>query len=146
LLIAYLAGVKMRIAHSHSDKSMINAKASVVRKTYLSLTKWLLSKFACVKIACSEKAGKGLFGKDYIIIENVINLSKFPKRDIVERTELLTALHLPHDCLVIGHVGRFSFPKNHQFIIDLGRKLNQTELKFVILLVGSGDLQGKFKK
>lgn len=145
LFIAYLAGMKKRIAHSHSDKSAINAKASVPRKIYLNLTKWLLRRFASVRIACSEKAGKGLFEKDFIVIDNGINLSKFPEKNITERKNLLTEFGIPEDCLVIGHVGRFSFPKNHEFIIDLGFELEKTGLNFVILLVGNGNLQEKIR-
>lgn len=145
LFIAYLAGVRKRISHSHSDKSEIDSNSNFIRKVYLNFSVYLLSKFSTKKIACSEKAGKSLFKKDYILLDNGIDFKKFPNFSLIEKNNLKEKFNIDESKIVIGHVGRFSVPKNHYFIVDIAKEIKKQNLNFVILLVGEGELFSKVK-
>ena len=49
LLISFMAGVKFRISHSHSDTRVKDKKASFVRRLYLSFMRVLITIFATQK-------------------------------------------------------------------------------------------------
>jgi len=146
LFLGYLAGVKKRIAHSHSDKSEINSKANFFRRKYIEFTTWLLNKFSTSRIACSDKAGKSLFETDYVLLDNGINFKRFPLCNIDEKKKLKEELEIDNDTFIIGHVGRYSYPKNHKFIVEIAKKLNLSDRKYTILLVGEGELFGEIKE
>lgn len=145
VFLGYLAGVKKRIAHSHSDKSEINLKASFFRKKYIEFTTWLLKKFSTSKIACSDKAGKSLFKTDYVLLDNGINFKRFPLHDVNQKEKLRQDLGIDNDTFIIGHVGRYSYPKNHKFIIEIAKKIKFSNRKSIILLVGEGELFSEIK-
>ena len=65
LLAAYFAGVKCRVAHSHSiyDLDDINARKSTMRKIYSSFMRCMILLFSNVQIGCSTAAGEFLFGE-----------------------------------------------------------------------------------
>src|SRR5699024_2214982 len=48
--------------------------------------------------------------------------------------------------LVIGHVGRFNFSKNHDFLIDIFYEIQRINENSVLLLVGVGDLEQSIKE
>jgi glycosyltransferase involved in cell wall biosynthesis len=45
------------------------------------------------------------------------------------------------DAFVIGHIGRFSPQKNHEYIIDIFREVNRRKRNAALLLVGRGELE-----
>jgi len=45
------------------------------------------------------------------------------------------------DELIIGNIGRFSYQKNHKFLITLAAKLKAKHFKFKLLLAGEGELK-----
>ena len=46
---------------------------------------------------------------------------------------------------VVGHVGRFNYPKNHKFIVDVFDEVQKMEPDSVLMLVGDGDLRGEIE-
>lgn len=50
------------------------------------------------------------------------------------------------DCLTIGHVGRFSEPKNHKFIIDIVSVLVSDGVNVKCILVGDGPLKNEVQR
>lgn len=147
MFIAWLAKVPIRISHSHSDKSLANSGAGTIRKLYLNLTKRLMDGFSTHKIACSLLAGESLFGKDdFIIIENGINLDKFGPSDPNIRREYMENFGISENDVVIGHVGRFSVPKNHVFLVDIIQRFKEKCDNFRVILVGSGELKSEVQR
>ncbi|WP_305461375.1 glycosyltransferase [Photobacterium leiognathi] len=63
LLIAFLAGVKVRISHCHNDKSSNNKSASKLKKCYNKICVFLLEKLSTKKIAVSKLAAHSLYQK-----------------------------------------------------------------------------------
>ena len=132
LVAAWLGGAKRRIPHSHST-STPNLKMHQLFQPLLNL-------IATERFACSEEAGKWLYGKKpYEVIWNGIDIPLFTfsesKRDRI-RTELGIS-----DKKVIGHVGNFMPVKNHEFMLEVFRKLHQQNPDTVLMLVGDGELR-----
>lgn len=146
LFAAWLAHVPVRINHNHSTAAKGEAKKNVL--------KYALRPFATVFAthygACSRFAGEWLFGKKLVnegkvtIFNNAINTEKY-KFDPVVRNEVRTELKLNNQ-FVIGHVGRFCFQKNHEFLIDVFNEIYKKEMNSLLLLVGIGELQEEIQK
>lgn len=129
------AGVPVRIAHSHN--STCNHK--VIHK----LLKNKLNKEITCGIACSKLAGDWLFNKDYVIINNGVDIDKFLFNEDI-RNEYRKMLNL-EDKFVIGHIGHFSFQKNHEYLINIFSKIVEKNSKAILMLVGDGKLRGEIE-
>lgn len=142
LIAAKLAGVPVRIAHSHnasSDKGIIKDVLHNIIKIFIPL-------FANYYFACSDYAGKWFFSKkimkskSFFIINNAIKVDDF-KFDEEKRIKIRKELMVAEDEIVIGHVGRFIKQKNHTFLIDLFREIVSVDSKFKLILIGVGELK-----
>lgn len=97
---------------------------------------------ADVLFACSKLAGEDVFGKKAVeegrvkIIHNAIDVKRFTydgeMRNAV-RTELGIA-----DALVLGHVGRFDYQKNHPYLLEVFAAVRRQRPESVLLLLGDG--------
>ncbi|MFS1453654.1 glycosyltransferase, partial [Vibrio lentus] len=138
LLIAFLAGTKIRVAHCHNDKREEYKKVSFSKKMYYFFCKILISLFANRRIAVSDNAKISLFPNSKAkILPCGLNLS-------VSETE-----RDPHNATktVIGHIGSFSRQKNHRFIIELAAYLNEEfPNQFEFNLVGGGESLEEIKE
>lgn len=80
------------------------------------------------------------------VINNGIDLPKYYNIE-ESKSEIRKSLNLPSDCFLLGHVGRFSKVKNHEFILKTFIELKKLNPKAHLLLVGAGELfsqiQGK---
>lgn len=52
---------------------------------------------------------------------------------------------IPSEAVCIGHVGRFNEQKNHTFLIDIFKEINQLNPNTFLLLIGSGPLEQSIK-
>ena len=131
LLACKLAGVKVRIAHSHNTTT---AHPFVHKSLYPLFKSSYTHGFAC-----GEEAGKWLFkNDDFIEIKNGINLKQYAfDRDI--RNTYRSKINV-EDEIVIGHVGNFVEQKNHTFILDLFNELIKENNKYKLLLISDGYL------
>jgi|UPI000645AD1F glycosyltransferase EpsF len=146
LFIAFLAGVKVRVSHSHSEETILKNDASFVRKLYLKITGLLLKKSANVKIACSEIAGKSLYGEQvFKVVVNGININKFKEYDVNFRQKVIREFGFSDNDKIVGHVGRFDIPKNQRFIIEIAEKVIAKDPSYKFVLVGDGILFNEIK-
>ena len=140
LLAAKKNGVPIRIAHSH-EKSADHDWKYFVKKIMAKL----YGKYATDYFACSEDAGHFLFpNEDFIVLKNAINTEDFICQQSL-RDEIRKNLNI-EDKFVIGHVGRFHTTKNHSFLIDIFYHLHKIEKNSILLLIGSGELEGEIRK
>ncbi len=136
-MLAFFAGVKIRITHSHTTNDM--KKKTIIRKCYNTFCKILIKLFSNVKIACGKKAGEYLYGNSkYIIINNGIDLKKYINVSKEQIEKLKEELKINEKELIIGHVGRFEKVKNHEYFIELAKKIKMRDIPFKIVLVGNG--------
>lgn len=142
LRAAKLAGVPVRIAHSHSTAG----KGEYARNALKAVLRTQANRYPTHRMACSRYAGEWLFGKgvNFEVLYNAIDLSRF-SFDGDLRTSTRTELGLSDGQLAVLHVGRFMAQKNHSFLIDTFEKLASRRSDAVLLLVGEGELKDKVK-
>lgn len=75
------------------------------------------------------------------VIKNGINLQSYKKNDNMKRKQL----GIGNDMFVVGHIGRFSKEKNHQFILKVFYEIIKVRSNAVLLLIGSGEEEDKVK-
>lgn len=138
-------GVPLRIAHSHTSHSADNNK--LLRKLYSSYMRRLIHHNATHLFACSNLAGRSLFGENFnfLILPNVISLEQYNDA-LYDHTELRKKYGFPEDAMIIGHVGRFDPPKNHKFLINIFRKVLDEVPNAHLLLIGDGPLKNQINE
>ncbi len=132
---ANVLGVPVRIAHSHSIKNEGSALFHAV-KNYYGL---YINANATDFFACSSPAARWLFkdkAKLAMIINNGIDLNRFKVSDNTKK-EIRQELDIGEG-FVVGHVGRFNEPKNHEFIISVFAELLKSRPNSKLVLVGDG--------
>ena len=98
---------------------------------------------------CSDRAAHALFPKKilhekkYTVLPNAIDLDNFDYNPNI-RSKMRDKLGVSGK-FVLGHAGRFSKVKNHQFLIDIFYSLHQKEPESRLLLFGVGELMDAIK-
>lgn len=138
LPIARKCGIETTIAHARS--------AGVDKGLKGILTRFLrcnLSKKADYLFTCSELAGISVFGKKAVeqgrtrFLPNAIDCQKFAPDPLV-REKIRRELGI-ENCYVIGHVGRFHYAKNHEYLLRVFAELLKRKTRdYVLLLLGEG--------
>lgn len=132
--------VPVRIAHSHSANQDKNIKYPI--KLWY---KRKIPRHATHLFACGKEAGDWMFsGAPYQIVNNAIEATTYTY-DADKRGELRRQLVLA-DELVIGHVGNFTQPKNHPFLLEIFTALLKKEPNAVLLLVGGGEEMSQIRE
>ncbi|MEH7444053.1 glycosyltransferase family 1 protein [Bacillus sp. JJ1122] len=144
LRAAKQAGIPVRIAHSHSTRS----EGGIIASTYKWFAGNMITKYATNFVACSKEAADWLFkhdSKQALILKNGIQSDKF-QFSMKKRKENRDKLEVPIDHFAIGHVGRFSAPKNHFFLLEIFKDFLVLNENAILLLVGDGPLLPEVKK
>lgn len=147
LRAAKKAGVPVRIAHSHSTSNKRELKKNIIKNVLRPFSK----KYATDYFACSELAGRYLFGDKIFdegkvtIINNAIDVDKFTFNEKI-RKQKREELGINEDTLVVGHIGRFVKQKNHDFLIDIFNEVHKQRENSVLLLIGQGPLLPEIKE
>ena len=140
LLACKRRGIKRRILHSHTD-SFEGSRRQYVARPILSLTNMLATQF----LACSTEAGRFMFpGRDFSVFNNAIDLNQFAFNPAA-RALLRGEMGIGPDAVVIGHTGRFTFQKNHKWIIEVFSEFVRIHPDSHLLLVGTGPLEDEMR-
>lgn len=143
--IAMELGIPKVIVHSHSTG--IDETLKEDRQKLLEIHEKYKKEFGFDKAtdvcACSRRAGRWLFGakipeEQIKIMPNAIEVEKYHFRTDV-RVQLRNRLNIENR-IVAGSVGRYSYQKNHQFLIKAFSKAYQNNKKLFLLLIGQGEL------
>ncbi|MEE3453220.1 glycosyltransferase family 1 protein [Dialister sp.] len=134
IFIARFFGIPMRIMHSHN--SGFEQKIGIGKKLIMAMNRILLKWGATDYFACSKLAGQWMFGPNsrFTVIPNAIDCDKL-KFDEDTRNKVRADLNL-QDHFVVGHVGRFTFQKNHTFLIDVFNEIHRIQKNSVLMLIG----------
>ena len=103
------------------------------------------------KIAPSIEAAEYTFGKKQVsenmvhILNNGVDAQKFTY-DKVSAEAFRAEYGIDQEKLVIGHIGRFSPQKNHDFLIDVFSEIAKKNNNAILVLVGVGELQNNIKR
>lgn len=142
LYAAKKAGIPNRVAHNHSTAGKGETARNIIK---YALRPWA-GKFCTEKSACSEHAGKWLFGEDaeFTVFHSAFDLEKFTYNQ-EKREDLRRRMGLDGK-FVIGHVGRFCYQKNHDLLIDIFAQVVKERKDAVLLLFGEGKLLPEIRK
>ena len=133
--------VPVRIAHAHTCSQDKDAKY------FLKLLyKRNIHHYATDLFACGAQAGQWMFRThDFTILNNAIDAASYVFQTNV-RQSMRNGLGIVENILVIGHVGRFSPPKNHRFLLQVFACIARTTPSAKLLLVGDGSLRGSIEQ
>lgn len=145
LFVAFLAGVKLRICHSHSNRENIEPKKGL-RQWYLRAMKWLIYLFCNKYLSVSKEAERSLYG-DVVPAKKleVFYCGLKHLNQVNVNPALRSELGLADDQLIVGHVGRLSEPKNHRFILQIFARLVE-RVDATLVLVGDGELRQEIEQ
>lgn len=145
LMIAYISGVKTRIAHARTNNIRHNNLKNVIMTL---IGKTLIKLFATDRLAISQESARFLFGnnKKVKIVPDAININRFcyVSPQIVSLTR--EKLCIDKDTKIIGHVGRFDSAKNQEFVIRAFEAFHNEYYNSKLLLIGDGELINQCKK
>ena len=140
--------VPLRIAHSHQSMKIDSGYKKVMYKILQYLNRKYANKFlGCSKDALIYGFGDKVLSNKYssLVVLNAIDLKKF-KFNSTYRNELKKKYNISEDDIIIGSIGRFTYQKNHQFLLELINKLVNSNEKFKLLLIGEGELKDDYFK
>lgn len=135
------------IAHSHCDSNGHGFQARVK-----DVMQRPISKQADYFMACSQKAGEWLFGKEiansdrFWVLKNAIEAEKFVYNQEI-RTDARIELGYSNDDYVVGFLSRVTYQKKPEFLIDIAHELYNRKMHDVkFLIVGDGELLNPMKR
>ena len=141
LKIAKEAGARVCIARSSNSSDGDSFKVKLIN----DISRFLFVKYVDVKIAPSDLAAEYTFGKKAIAKGEVYYLNNGLDLDVYrfseEKRKRIEEEFGLQGKFVVGHVGRFSKQKNHEFLIDIFYELKKKKNNAVLLLVGNGELK-----
>ena len=112
------------------------------------LTTRLGIKYADYLFSCSDEATKFYFGEKMIskaiVLKNGIDVSKYALKNEI-RDRMRKKYKVEHD-FVILHVGRFSKQKNHEYLIDIYKKVVEKKQNTHLFLIGEGEMKPYIEK
>lgn len=135
--------VRRILVHSHSSGN--DCENPVKREIFNAIhyfCRIFLFRAATEFYGCSKKAGLWLFPRRIVESEkfktifNAVDLGKYKFNPQV-RNEVRKELKIENK-FVVGHVGSFSYAKNHFFLIDIFEKILARNPDAVLLLAGDG--------
>ena len=140
LIAAKKHGVTTRIIHAHSTK----ASGSKIHTFIHHANKMRIDKIATDFFACGELAKQWMYGNNNVInraivVNNGIKIKDYEFND--QNRQMVRRLLEIEDSFVVGHVGRFSEVKNHDFLIDVFKHIYDENNKSKLVLVGDGELK-----
>lgn len=127
--------------HSEVQKHFFTAEEAAVRQ--------LISQQDMRLIGLHEDMRKELnarFGVDNTaVIRNGVDIDQFRKGS---RPNIATreSIGIPKDAFVVGHIGRFSQVKNHEFLLKVFKEIARRKDNAHLLLIGNGELEETVRK
>ena len=138
---AHIMG-RQTIAHSHTAGADSSIKGLAKR-----FSRYPLRYQADHLFACSRAAAKWMFGRQAYrahIVKNAIDIGLYSFSSD-RRLQVRTKLGV-HAKLVVGHVGNFLPPKNHEFVLAVFAEILKRRHDSVLLLVGDGPLRRRLAR
>lgn len=137
-LAAKHARIKKIILHSHA--AGIDGNHRGTKRFFHKVCRVFLKNIGTDYVACSDLAAAWMFPKEENvhkkIINNGVDLEKF-HYDVKKRADVRKQLEID-DAIVLGHVGRFAYQKNHEFLVMIMDLIKKEHLNMKLLLIGEG--------
>ncbi|MBR3252636.1 glycosyltransferase [Candidatus Saccharibacteria bacterium] len=130
----------------HSDPKKIWQTASSKCRRDLKSAKWLVKKYNMQLIVLHTEMKEQvdeIFGINSRILNNGIDVALY--KNLKQKKSIKKDLNIPKDVFVVGHVGRFSEVKNHEFLTKIFKKISDKRYDVFLLMVGDGPEKTKIK-
>ena len=141
MLVAYLAGVKNRIAqYRGSTNHFRETRGRLLYNAVVNKLVYLFSK----KILSNSRAWFVFFFPNHIISKKYFKVipngipDVFFKTDSSARKRIREELGIPDSAFVVGHTGRYNVAKNHETIIKVAEELCHKYNDIYFVLAGKG--------
>ena len=147
MLASKLAKSKVRISHAHTNLDLNRSK---MKKMYFSIMRKFIKYFSTDFMACSNSAGIYLFGEDivnnkkYKVLPNYVYYKRIINSN--ECDNIRKEMIFKDDDIIVGHIGRFVDAKNHDFLIEVVKKMINKDSRIKLILVGDGPLKKNIEK
>lgn len=148
LKMAKKYGVKTRIIHNHGIDRVFLKKYKIYNEIF---AKRRISGLATNYFSCSEEVNDQLFSNKILknnnieIVPNAIDIEKY-RYNYTVREKIRKELNIEENTKVYGHIGTFTYPKNHKFLIEIFANISQKEKKSKLILIGNGALKSDIKR
>jgi glycosyltransferase involved in cell wall biosynthesis len=145
LWLGRMAGIPIRIAHSHNDTRLPELHAGFARRLYLDAAQRSIRLNCTRGLAVSEPAAADLFGPGwrgdprFEIFYCSIDLAPF--EEAIDAGAVRADLGLSGEDVVFGHVGSFSPQKNQMFLVDVAAEVLRREPRAKFIFMGDGLLR-----
>lgn len=151
MLVAWLAGVPVRVCHSHNSQSQYEANTGkhFVVNVYRTIMRAFLWSFSNRRCGCSEMAMDYLFQGRWkndvnsCVVYNGVDFSRFVY-DGFDKAQKKKELGLPQNKLIIT-VGRFAEQKNPMFTIQVMKELHKRRPELHLIWIGDGEMRTKME-
>lgn len=134
------------IAHSHSTSSGKGIIAIIK-----NILQYRIRYVADYFIGCSKESAEWLFGKKIAnsdrctILNNAIDTKKYLYNENT-REKLRKEFNIKKEDKLIGNVGRFSYVKNHKFLIQIFEEICKKSNNYKLILIGDGKLREEIEE
>lgn len=129
------------ILHSHN----IDTPKSLIKKILHNVNR-PITRRADFLFACSQEAGKWMFGKkNFLVMPNAINIAQF-KFDTNKRQTFRQQHNIPESAFVIGQAGRFVEEKNQLFSLQVFNNFLKNHKNAYLVLAGKGKTMSKIQE
>ena len=143
---ARLSGIKKIILHSHASGTDGNHRG-LKEKLHMGsrrFLRWTGTEY----VSCSDLAAAWMFpnvrSSRVRMVRNGVDLDRF--RFDPERRAAMRSEYGLDDRFVLGHVGRFEYQKNHEYLVKVFAAVKERVPEAVLFLVGEGSLQEDIRK
>jgi len=144
LLLAWAAGVPVRIAHSHLA---FEPDANIIKHLKTEVFKRLCRLFATDLFACGDDAARFMWGtsdpQKVRKMTNAIDTKRFHQA-LADRDQMRRSLGV-EDEFVLGTVARIDAQKNPMYLLKIAEAVRSSGKKAVLLVAGTGPMEREVK-
>lgn len=142
-ILGKIAGIHIRISHAH----LARVERDPIKRIAENFLRTLIPEFVTHKFACGIDAALSMYktADNVYILNNAIDVYKYKYSEKL-RNRVRNALKIKPETFVVGHVGRFSYQKNHDFLVNIFNEIVKKKKDSVLLLVGDGELKKEIER
>ena len=134
--VARSCGIRKRICHMRG--TFIRNRKIKLAMPFLRL---LIRLNATKLLAVSEASGRYFYGNaPFTVIKNAVDIALYSSVSMDTIDTLKRELGVAPDTIAVGHVARFTPEKNHRFLAEVAKRLEESGRDFKFFFAGDGPL------
>ncbi|WP_090792431.1 glycosyltransferase family 1 protein [Paenibacillus sp. GP183] len=148
MLASFITGIKKRVCHSHNTADQFGD--SISRNIFRTIMRLCIRGFSTDLAACGNEAALYLFGDKILkegkahVLKNAVNVEMYKFNGAI-RSKVRDELNAGNR-LVLGHIGRFSKEKNHEFLVYVFKAVHKLHPDSLLVLIGDGEFRPRIEK